>query len=295
MTRWLIALGFMLVAGAANAQLNVVATTSNMGMLAETVGGEKVSVRVLAPPDRNTHYLDVRPNMMTALRRADLVVSVGAELEIGWLPPAIQGSGNPRLNPGRSGYFEAAAQVERIGVHGIADRSMGDVHPGGNPHVYLDPVRMARIAQVLAGRMGQLDSANADAYMRNAEAFVEQVERRLPAWKARAESAPGVVLFHEDADYLTKLLDIPNHGYLEPLPGSPPTASHLRSLIREHEGKQGVIIYQGYHSSQGPDFVANALGWEAHQLPTNVQIGGSAEDYFALIDSWVDVMAAAGQ
>jgi len=276
----------------AQGPLDVVATTTNMAMLAQTVGGEAVSVQVLAPPDRDPHYLDVRPNMMVALRRADLVVSVGAELETGWLPPAMQGAANPAIQPGRSGYFEAAAQVERIGVHGIADRAMGDVHPEGNPHVYMDPVRMVDIARVLAGRMGELDPGNATAYGSNADAFAAAVESRLPDWKRQAESAPGAVLFHEDADYLLARLDVPVLGYMEPVPGMPPTASHLRSLVRDLEGREGVIIHSGYQPSQGPEFLADALGWEVHVLPTNVAIGGTAEDYLALLDRWVEALAA---
>lgn len=291
LNRILLAVLLMTVSGMASAQLDVVASTSNMGMLAETVGGEHVSVRVLAPPDRDPHYLEVRPNMMVALRRADLVVSVGAELEVGWLPLAIERSNNPRINPGRSGYFEAAAQVDRLAEGAPADRALGDVHPTGSPHVYMDPLRMADIAETLAERMAELDRDNADAYRDNAAAFRERAERAVERWQAQAEGAPGVVLFHRDADYLLELLGVPALGYLEPVPGVPPTASHLRSLVRELDGQDGVIIYSGYHSSRGPDFVAGELGWNAVVLPTNVEVGGSADDYFSLMERWVSVIS----
>ncbi len=288
--RILLAALMITVSGMASAQLNVVASTSNMGMLVETVGGEHVSVRVLAPPDRDPHYLDVRPNMMVALRRADLVVSVGAELEVGWLPLAIERSNNPRLNPGRRGYFEAAAQVDRIGEGAPADRALGDVHPTGNPHVYLDPLRMADIAGALAERLAELDGSNAGTYRSNAAAFRERAERAVERWREEADGAPGVVLFHEEANYLLELLGVPVLGYLEPVPGVPPTASHLRSLVRGLEGREGVIIYSGYHSSRGPDFLAEELGWNAVVLPTNVAVGGSADDYFSLMERWVNAI-----
>jgi zinc/manganese transport system substrate-binding protein len=125
---------FPLATRPACAAVNVVATTSSMGMLARTVGGDAVKVTVLSPPDRDAHFLLARPSMMVALRRADLLVAVGAELEVGWLPAAIQGASNPKILPGQPGYFEGAAQIELIDVGQAADRSKGDVHPMGNPH-----------------------------------------------------------------------------------------------------------------------------------------------------------------
>ncbi|RLK48730.1 zinc/manganese transport system substrate-binding protein [Alkalispirillum mobile] len=290
MYRWILAIALLLFAGLAQAGMNVVATTSNMGMLARTVGGENVNVTVLAPPDRDAHYLSVRPNMMTHLRRADLVVSVGAELEIGWLPPAIDGAANPAVRPGRSGYFEAAAQVDRIGTDVVADRAQGDVHPEGNPHVYLDPVRMATIAEVLAERMGELDEANADAYAANAEAFADAVAARMDDWEAQAAQSPGALLYHEDADYLLERLGVELLGYVEPLPGVEPTASHLRDLVRQLEGSDGVILRAEFQPERGPAFMAEQLGWPHHALPTGVPVDGDQEDYLALIDRWVEAM-----
>lgn len=294
LNRILFGVFLLLAAGAAQAQLNVVASTSNMGMLAQTVGGDHVSVRVLAPPDRDPHYLEVRPNMMVALRNADLVVSVGAELEVGWLPLAIDQSRNRSIQPGQRGYFEAAAQVDRLDEGAPADRALGDVHPTGNPHVYMDPLRMGEIAKVLAERLAELDEAYADDFRINAEAFAERAEAHVNDWKERASGAPGVVLFHEDANYLLERLNVPVLGFLEPVPGVPPTASHLRSLVRELENRQGVIIYSGYHSSRGPDFLVENLGWEAEVLPTNVAIEGSADDYFDLLERWVQAIERVG-
>ncbi|WP_258868971.1 metal ABC transporter substrate-binding protein [Alkalilimnicola ehrlichii] len=191
MKRLLLALLLLIVSGAAQAALNVVATTPNMGMLARTVAGEHADVRILAPADRDAHYLQVRPNMMAALRRADLVVSVGAELEIGWLPPAIQGAHNPRIQPGQRGYFEAAAQVDLMDAHGVADRSLGDVHPAGNPHIYFDPVRMAEAGEALAERLASMDEANADAYRANARASPNRCENICPRGKLSLKARQG--------------------------------------------------------------------------------------------------------
>ncbi|QIT56209.1 zinc ABC transporter substrate-binding protein [Aquisalimonas sp. 2447] len=283
-------LGAALVVAPTAQALNIATTTSNMGMLAKHVGGEHVEVTTMAPPDRDVHYLEARPSMMAAIRRADLVVSVGAELEEGWLPAAINGANNPGVRAGRSGYFEAAAQVELIGGGGAADRSRGDVHPAGNPHVYLDPIRMGEVAKALAGRMAQMDSANADTFQDNAEDFMARAEEHVADLQERVDGAPGVVLYHEDANYLLERLNVPDLGYLEPVPGVPPTGSHLRSLIRDLEGQEGVIIRYPYQREDHVQFVAEQLGWEYFTLMNGVDVDGDADDYFALLDEWVEVI-----
>lgn len=275
----------------AHADLQVVATTGNMGMLARAVGGETVEVTVLAPPDRDAHYLEARPSMMAALRRADLVVAVGADLEIGWLPAALQGANNPDVREGAPGYFESARHVELLDTDTVADRAGGDVHPTGNPHFYLDPVRMGEVALALAGRMAQLDSTGAAQYRDNAARFVAQVEARMPAWRDRLEDAPGFVDFHGDPRYLEARFGVPMLGTLEPVPGIPPTARHLRSLVNELQGREGVITRAVYQPGEAAAFVAGELGWPGYALPLQVAVDGDVSDYLALIDQWVSALA----
>jgi len=279
-----------LSAVAASADLRVVATVPNMGMLARTVGGDAVQVRVLAPPDRDPHYLEARPSMMAALRRADIVVAVGAELEIGWLPAAIQGANNRRVQAGQPGYFEATRFVELIGAGTRADRALGDVHPAGNPHVYLDPERMATVAKALARRFSELKPEQAETFQRNAEAFAEAVAARMPAWRNAAEGAPGVLAYHSDADYLLAALEVPLLGHIEPLPGIPPTASHLSALVNTLRDQDGVIWSMNYNPAGAGAFLARELGWNAVQRPAQVGLDGDAEAYFALIDAWVNAL-----
>lgn len=246
----------------------------------------------MAPPDRDPHYLEARPSMMAAMRRADLLLAVGADLEVGWLPAALRGSNNADIQTGSQGYFEAAAQVERIETDVSADRSGGDVHPLGNPHVDMDPVRMATIASALAGRLAQLDSANADTYRANAEAFGEAVSGRMSEWQSRAADAPGAVLYHKDLNYLMKRLEVPILGYIEPLPGVPPTASHLRGLVEELRGEDAVILLTDFQSRQGAEFLRRQLDWPIHQFTNQVDPSASEiGDYLAMIDRWVEAMA----
>lgn len=281
----------LLLGGAAHADVRVAASSSNMAMLVETIGGPHVEVTTMAPPDRDLHYLEARPSMMAAIRNADLVVSVGAELEEGWLPAAINGANNPEVQPGRSGYFEAAAQVELIGQLDAADRAGGDVHPKGNPHVYLDPVRMAEVGRALAQRLAALEPAHEETFRENARAFSEAVDSRMEQWTAAVEGAPGAVLYHEDANYLLERFDVPIHGFLEPLPGVPPTGRHLRELVRDLRDAEGVILHMSFQPADGARFLARELGWEVHTMENGVPVGGDAEEYFALIDRWIEVLA----
>lgn len=276
----------------AAAKINVVATTSSMGMLARIVGGEQVKVTVLAPPDRDAHYLLAKPSMMIALRNADLLVSVGAELEIAWLPAALQGANNGKILAGQPGFFEGAAQIDLIEKGVAADRSKGDVHPMGNPHFYMDPERMAAIARALASRLGKLDPAHAAAFEANAAAFAKGVSERVPRWKEQVKGAPGVVFYHKDGNYLSTLLGVPVLGYVEPLPGIPPTASSLKGLVESLSGKKGVVIYTTFQSDDGPKFLEKNLGWKKAQLPLEVPLDADAAAYFGLIDKWVAAVAS---
>lgn len=281
-----------LVAMPAPASVNVVATVANMGMLAREVGGEAVNVTVLAPPDRDAHYLEARPSMMAALRRADLVVAVGAELEVGWLPAALQGSHNPQVREGRLGYFEGAAHTSLIQTGQAADRAMGDVHPAGNPHYYMDAARMAEVALALAHRLAEIHPDGADTFRANAERFGEAARNHVSGWREMAEDAPGAVFYHKDADYLAELLDLRILGYIEALPGIPPTARHLRELVGTlRSGEEGVILYADFQPAQGPEFVARELGWRQTQLPIQVATDADADDYFAMINRWVEALS----
>lgn len=273
--------------------LEIVATTSSMGMLARTVGGPAVKVTELAPPDRDAHMLQARPSMMRALRDAEFVVAVGAELEIGWLPAALNSAANGAILPGRPGYFEAAAQVPLLDAGQAADRAQGDVHPAGNPHVNLDPARMATIARALAERLAQLDAANAAGYRQRARDFATAVEGRTSAWKQKVAVSGGVVTFHKDAIYLMAFLGVPFLGTLEPVPGVAPTAAHLETLANRLKGKKGLIAHTPYQPPAAAEKLAQLTGWKVAILPIDPPAGTDAPAYFALIDRWVEALAAA--
>jgi zinc/manganese transport system substrate-binding protein len=287
-------LGGLLTFGAAQAaELTVVATSSSMGALARTVGAGHAQVRVLASPDRDLHMLQAKPTMIRALRDADLVVAVGAELEVGWLPVAIASAANPRILPGQAGYFEAAAQVELLEFGSPADRALGDVHPVGNPHVNMDPLRMAIVASALGERMALLDPEGAETYRANARSFAAATEQRMDAWQTRLAGAPGVVLYHRDALYLLDRFGVPLLGTIEETPGVPPTAQQIKGLSERLQGGSGVIIYAPYMSAQAPERLAKGLGWEARRLALDPPMGVDGVGYLDHIDLWVQTLAPA--
>jgi len=272
------------------AAVNIVTTTSSMGMLSRTVGAELVKVTELAPPDRDIHTLQVRPSMLQALRNAQLVVSIGAELEQGWLSPAIEGAANPKILPNSQGYFEAAAQVSLIDSKLNADRSQGDVHPLGNPHIQLDPVRMADVALALGERLAKLDPKNASRYRQNAQQFKADVHSKMPQWQKLAANSAGVLLYHKDATYLLARFNIPLLGYIEPLAGIPPSASHLLGLVKQYKGKKGVILHTIYQGHAGIAQLAQQLSWSHIALALEPANNSSQQAYFMLIEQWLNAV-----
>jgi zinc/manganese transport system substrate-binding protein len=277
--------------------LNIIATTSSMGLLARVVGAEQAQVKVLSPPDRDAHFIQARPSMIKDLRNADVVIAVGADLEIGWLPLALERSTNRRVQPRQSGYFEAAAQVPLLGAGTPADRALGDVHPGGNPHVNLDPQHMAALAHALALHLAGLDNTHEALYQARAQAFSATIEKRMADWQTQLANAPGVIMHHQDADYLLQRFGVPILGYIEAVPGIPPSAAHLQDLHQRLKTKTppGVIIRARFHPPQGADFLARALAWQAYALPLEPPLDSGVAEYLHLIDEWVSALRGDAQ
>jgi zinc/manganese transport system substrate-binding protein len=274
------------------AALDVVTSSSSTGALVREVAGEQVNLTILAPPDRDLHHLQARPSMIRALRGADLVVALGADIEVGWLPLAITQSANPKIQPGKAGYFEAAAQVALLDVGGPADRALGDVHPTGNPHVNMDPVRMAQVAMALAERLAAFDSEHAADYRDRAQDFARRVDERVAIWRQRLNNPPGVVSFHKDVIYLLDRFKVPFWGTLEPVPGIPPTASHIRTLINELNGKTGMVLSTPYQPDQASASMAEALGWRQVRLPLEPPLDADGNGYLEHMQRWIDALAA---
>ncbi len=280
----------LFVLSATNVQagaLNVVTTTATMGMLAREIGADKVEVRVLAAPDRDPHYLDARPAFMAALRRGDMLVEMGAGLEEGWLPAALTGAANPKLNSGRPGHFSASDFLHLRRSITMDGPNLGHVHGEGNPHFQLDPRRVAAVAGPLADRLAEL----LPAYRREFEDRARIVRARILEHEetvaAQVEPGQRFVAYHEDIDYLEEWLPVEVAGYLEPLPGIPPTARHLRGLADTlRDGPRGVVLHAVYQPSRGADWLATEIAWSRQALPMEPPANGKLDDYLELMRIW---------
>lgn len=281
----------LLVAGPATAELRVVATTNSLGMLANEVGGDQVQVRVLAPPDRDVHYLDARPSYMAALRRAHLLLEMGAGLEEGWLPAAVQGAANPAINQGRAGRLRAADHLELRQSVTAQGPHTGHVHAEGNPHFNADPRRMARLALLVGERLAQLQPEQAEGFKQRANVLAEQLLAEAERLAGEVPQGRSFVAYHEDLDYLEEWLPVQVVGYLEPLPGIPPTARHLNALTRRLDGQQGVVLYAVFQPERGARFLRDRIGWPGQAVALE-PAEPTLESYLSLLRSWVQALGS---
>src|SRR4051812_46647446 len=230
----ILSLGALLAGGAsANATIKVLATTADWGALTQELGGDKVNVYTATTAMQDVHRVEAKPSLVARARNADLLVASGAELEIGWLPVLLQESGNAKIQPGAPGYFEAVSAVKLVDVPTQVDRSMGDVHPAGNPHVQLDPRNIAAIANALTAKLAAIDGANAAYYQARGKDFQARWAAAMTKWTAQAAPLKGVavVVIHRDQEYLARWLGLNELAAIEPKPGLPPSAGYLAQLV----------------------------------------------------------------
>src|SRR5260221_3348926 len=202
-SRMAIALATALLAFPAAAALNVFACEPEWGALAQELGGDKLSVYSATAALQDPHHIEARPSLIARIRNADLVVCSGSELEVGWLPLLLTQSGNSRVQPGSPGYLEASQFVVKLEIPKVIDRSLGDIHPGGNPHIHLDPRNIAKVADELTGRLARIDPPNADAYQAGSKAFLQRWQEAIGRWErdgARLKGVP-IVVYHKDMSY----------------------------------------------------------------------------------------------
>ena len=257
----------LLTSSTASAKLQVVATLSDYGAIAKALGGNHVEVRVLAAPLQDPHYVDAKPSFIIALNRADWLISNGLELEIGWLPKLVVQSRNPRIQPGQHGNLVVGDHVNHLleVPRGPIDRSMGDVHPGGNPHFYNDPARMRELIHLFTEHLIKLDPANKADYQNNLLQVENQFEALLQQLTQQFEKIPAekrkVVAYHKSFEYFFKTLGLEVAAYLEPKPGVAPTPGHIAkvlSLMKQQDVR--VIVQESYYPSRTSSTLASLAG-----------------------------------
>lgn len=281
----------------AQGKLNVVTTTEDLGSLAREVGGDKVAVTALAKGYQDPHFVDPKPSFILAVSRADVLIAVGRELEIGWLPPLLTSGRNAKIQPGGSGYLDASLNVRILELPtGQITRAMGDVHPLGNPHYWLEPGNGRRIAQAILIKFSEVSPANKAYFAQRYTDFDTRLAAAEKRWDAAMAPFKGtkLVTYHRSWPNFMEHFGLDVMGYVEPKPGIPPSPSHTLELIEEMK-RQGVklIVVEPYFDLKTPQAIASQVGGKVLVLAPSV--GGAKEvtDYIQLFDYDVNMLSGA--
>ena len=285
----------LLASTVTEAAVRVLATTPEWGALTTELGGEKVSVYTATTAFQDVHRVDAKPSLVARARNADLVVAAGAELEVGWLPVLLQESGNSRIQPGNPGYFEADKQLRLLEVPSGVDRSMGDVHPLGNPHAHLDARNVGIVAKALTARLQAIDAGNAAFYEARGADFQARWQAAIARWQA--EAAPlkdvPVVVIHRDQVYLMHWLGMREVAAIEPKPGVPPSSGYLASLVTKlGTDPPKMILRNAYNDGRAAEWLADRIHAPVVVLPYSVGGSDAARDLFGLFDDTIQRLLA---
>lgn len=285
--KYILLSGVLLLAAPPVLALNVFACEPEWGALAAELGGDKVVVYTATTGAQDPHRIEARPSLIAQVRRADLVVCTGAELEIAWLPLLQRQAGNARVLPGQPGDFAAADYVQKHEIPKSLDRSEGDVHPYGNPHVQTDPRNIARVAAELAKRLRTLDAGNAAFYQQRYDNFAARWREAIARWEKQAAPLKGVavVSHHKGWVYLYQWLGLREVAVLEPRPGVPPSSAHLANVLASLRAQPAkMVIHAAYQDSRPSEWLAAHANVPLVTLPFTVGGTRAATDLFTLFD-----------
>jgi zinc/manganese transport system substrate-binding protein len=293
---YLLVVCLMWLTGQSQAALNVFACEPEWGALAKELGGDSVRVYTATTARQDPHRIEARPSLIAKMRQADLVVCTGAELEAGWLPVLLAESGNARVQPGQPGYFEATNHVALLEKPARLDRSEGDVHAAGNPHIQTDPRNIARVASALGRTLGRLDAARAAAYEQQERAFQLHWAESIRAWEHKAAPLRGVAVAvqHRGFPYLQQWLGLVEVAVLEPKPGVEPSAAHLAQVLNGLKARPArMILRAAYMPGRPGNWLAERAGIPVVELPFTVGGSREADDLYGLFDDTLDRLLAA--
>jgi len=288
---WVFIILSLTVTGTAQAKLNVFACEPEWASLMAELGDEQLNIVTAIAPLQDPHRIEARPSLIAKMRRADLVVCTGAELEVGWLPLLLRSSGNHKVQVGRPGYVEAAMLVPRLEVPESVDRSLGDIHAAGNPHVHLDPRRVAVIAQRLSEKLAELDVENATYYQQRGADFLQRWQQKLIEWQQRGAKLKGMraVAHHKDWIYLFDWLGIEEVATLESMPGVPPSPGYLAQLKSQLANTPAnVVVRAAYQNESASLWLEKNAAIRAVELPYTVGGADEAHDLFSLFEVTLD-------
>jgi zinc/manganese transport system substrate-binding protein len=287
----------MAVPAAAQGKLNVVTATEDLASIAREVGGDRITVESIARGYQDPHFVEAKPSFILKLQKADLLIVVGRELEIGWLPPLITQSRNAKVQVGGPGYLDASLHVRILELPtGQVTRAMGDVHPQGNPHYWLDPENGKIIAKDVADKLGTLRPNERAYFAQQAAAFAARVTQGEQRWTAALAPYKGtkVVTYHRSFPNFAERFGLSVIGYVEPKPGIPPSPQHTLDVINEMKQQNvKVVLVEPYFDLKTPNAIGRAAGAEVLVMPPSVGGVKQATDYVALFDYDVNLLVGA--
>jgi ABC-type Zn uptake system ZnuABC Zn-binding protein ZnuA len=293
----LVLIAALLAAAPAYADLKVATSLTDLASVAQFVGGKHVSAQSLCRGYEDPHFVPAKPSLMKAIQHADVFVSVGLELDAGWLPLVLPGSRNPKIQPGAKGFVDASEGVDVLEKPtGTVSRAEGDIHPLGNPHYYADPKNLEVVADHLAEVFSRLDAANAADYAGNAKAFKERMEASLEKWEKQMAPYKGapIVTYHTNFVYFANRFGLKLFGSVEAKPGIPPTPRHIAELAAAmKQAGARVVLYQPYYSAEASRQLAGKAGGVAVAIATEAGGLPGTDDVFSKFDVLVSSVAKA--
>lgn len=273
------------------AQINILACEPEWAALANEIGANNIKVHSATNALQDPHHIEARPSLIAKARKADMLICTGADLEIGWLPLLLKKSGNAAIQKGKAGYFMATDHVELMGKLDKVDRSMGDVHAAGNPHIQVDPRRLLQVAEALVSQMKQVDAEQANHYQQNFESFKQRWQQAMQTWQNKAQALQNtpIVVHHNSWVYMEDWLGLKQVATLEPKPGVPPSGSHLSKLLQQlKQTPASLIIYSSYQNPRSANWLSEKAGIPAINLPSTVGGTKEATDLFSLFDDIIN-------
>jgi len=278
----------------AQSKLNVMTTTEDLAAIAREVGGDHITVDSMAKGYQDPHFVEAKPSFILKLQKADVLISVGRELEIGWLPPLIQQSRNAKIQVGAQGYLDASLGATILEIpNGNITRAMGDVHPLGNPHYWMDPENGKRIAKEIADKLSELRSGDSAFYQQQLTSFTTRLDAAEKRWLAQMAPYKGtkMVTYHRSFPNFAERFGLDIVGYVEPRPGIPPTPQHTLDLINEMK-RQNVklVLVEPYFDMKTPIAIGRETGAQVLVMPPSVGGTKDVPDYFKLFDYDINLL-----
>ena len=267
------------------AKFNIAATLPWIGSIASEIGKDKVRITSFVKPTQDPHFVEAKPSMILDVRKADILMYNGMDLEIGYLPVLVESSKNPKIQTANPGNFDCSKFIEPIEIPTVVDRSMGDVHPQGNPHYQLSPKNILRVAEGMAEVLSRADPENASFYLKNFSSFKQRLQEKQKEWSAIPLRGKKFLAYHKFFEYLASEFGFEIIGYIEPKPGIPPSAGHIEKLIEMiRKTKPDGILSLSYYGQKEVNFLSQKTGVKSIIVPHDVGETEKVKDWFSLMD-----------